>query len=255
MRIRGFRYRIHHLLLLTGTVCAVCASPPAQQYRVIHDIHRCGGYVGTSASGLDGLRGLLAAKLPDAFAEIDEVYLADVPLDRRWLPTISRSDRLSKLWLNRSGVLDHDLKYFAGNPTLWELYLNGNPISDRGLKLLGELPSLERLQLNFTEVQNPAIAVHSMPAVWMLKLRGTNLADAAVAEMVCLPAIRQIDLSRTEISDQALQYLSSMSRLELVSLDDTRTTDGGVQWLHSKLAPNCTVYGPDGNCYVADRYR
>ena len=238
-----------------AVVGAMCVSSPVNQYRVIRDIRRSGGYVGTSTTGLWGLQDMLAAKLPDAFAEINSVTLTDVPMKRGWLSTVARSDRLWFLWLNRSGVTDDDLKQLAGSHTLGELYLNGNPITDQGLKNLGHMPSLERLQLNYTKIQNPAVVAHSMPAVWMLKLRGTDVDDSAVAEIAAsLPALREIDLSRTRVTDLALQYLSTLPELESVQLEESRTSQAGAYHLHATLAPNCTVFSVSGSCLVARRF-
>lgn len=249
------RFRLRPLLLLPIAVGIVCLSPPVQQFTTVRAIRRAGGGVGTSGVELNGVNRVLAQWVPDAFEEIDVLNLADVPVQRGWLPTIKRSDRLATLWLNRSGVADEDLGVLGGKQKLWELYLNGNPITDAGLKNLGRLPLLERLQLNNTNVRNPGIVADSMPKVWVLKLRGTAVTDAAVSEIVRMPSLRQIDLSRTQITDLALEYLATVKTLDLVEIQDTPTSESGAQTLHTALAPHCTVYAADGSCLVADRYR
>ncbi len=250
------RFRIYHLVLLSAMVYAICVSPLITQPWVIGEIRRSGGRVGISTATLGGIRGQFASVFPDAFGKIAWVDLAHIPVKRVWLKTVARSDTITMLWLQDSGISDADLRLLAGNRTLRELYLNGNQITDQGLQNLGNLPSLERLELNHTEVEHPAIAADSMSAIWMLKLRGTRVSDAAIAEIAAkMPKIREVDFSKTNVTDVAIRHLSAMRNLESVNLQDSKTSSAEAYHLHAALEPNCTIFDVEGKCLVAQRYR
>jgi hypothetical protein len=84
-----------------------------------------------------------------------------------------------------------------------------------------------------------------------LNLRGTGIADAALAHIKGLARLESLDLSFTRLGDAGIKHLKGLSRLQTLSLRNTKITSAGLNDLEGMtqlqtLDLTCTKVGDAG---------
>lgn len=215
------------------------ASSPGTQWRIVRQIRGAGGSVGITPPNGTGWLAAIRKLMPDAFGEVHQVKIANIPIRRSWLLALRDWKHLNQVWLNRTGITDADLRLLADHRDLYFLCLNGNPITEQGVRNLGKLPSLYHLELNWTRVTKLDAIEPNFGKLGVLKLRGIPINDVSFKTLTPMFRLHELDLSRTAITDRSLKGFSIGPNVTYVDLEGTRTTLEGarnLQKLHTDWA-------------------
>jgi hypothetical protein len=93
---------------------------------------------------------------------------------------------------------DDVLAQLASQPGINQLLLHGTQATDEGLKHVGKMATLEAL------------------FIW----DATSITDAGVAHLAGLKNLKKIHISRSRITDESLVLMSSLPRIEELSLQE-----------------------------------
>ena len=184
----------------------------------------------------------------------DDMMPAEFPDDIR--------DELSvviSISIHSQSFTDNDLKMLAFFSELKYLDVAETQVSEDGLKVLGNLRKLEGVDLSINpRVTDSSLTVlQDLPEIKMLSLRNTGVSDNALAQLADVPQLERLYVSSRYITDEGMkhlgsiknlkqldlggniaglefEYLTSLTQLEELSLDNTRITDRSIEGL-SKL--------------------
>ena len=140
--------------------------------------------------------------------------------------------RLKQLYINATRISDTGLKIVGDLRNLRDLFLSHTPITDAGLAHLVALTGLEKLYLNGTQITDDGLAhVAKLSNLKMLVLSSdVAITDAGVAHLAALQNLEQLYLPEG-ITDDGIQYLSRMTHLRQLDLEDTHISDAGLHHL------------------------
>ena len=155
---------------------------------------------------------------------------------------------IQKLNLEATEVGDLGVQKLAGLKDLQELNLSYTTVTDAGLAALQSLPNLKVLRLAGAQISGagldglktvvdldlsgcPVKAIPILPAVERLNLSGTDVSDAALADLAKLPALRSLNLNSTDVGDSGLKHLAALTNLRELGLNYGRFTDKGLDAL------------------------
>jgi hypothetical protein len=145
-----------------------------------------------------------------------------VPVDDRFLKTISECRYLESLSLDSDSITDEGLVNLTSLKSL-EFLAIAAPISDQGLETIAQIDSIETLLL--TEA---------------------SITDSGISRLAELHELRLLQLSGIEISDDAVPHFARLQRLENLYIDGTNMTTVGLRELASRL-PECEIYPEPGD--------
>ena len=190
-------------------------------------------------------------------------------VDRGWMGPV-QVDNLERLptspfqvtkidLLNRSGVVDEDLRCLSALPKLTHLNLRGTSISDDGLPYLADLTRLEMLNLGQTAVKGTGFKhlsrltrlrsltiIHvpltnetfsSLPALpclsgLIMSIRKPGIDDAALAALVKQESLQVLDLhDAVNISGDGFLHLSRLRHLHTLRFHRAKIADDSIQHL------------------------
>jgi hypothetical protein len=100
------------------------------------------------------------------------------------------------------------------------------------LSHLDELSQNEALDLSFSALGSEGVRhLARMNRLSDLRLTGTPVADADLAQVVASGGLRKLDLDETAVGDEGLRHVGRLPRLECLSLNHTRVEDAGLAHL------------------------
>ena len=73
-----------------------------------------------------------------------------------------------------------------------------------------------------------------MKQLTFLNLGFTKITTEGVANLKGLTELRDLSLYDTLVDDRALPILAALPKLKRLSLNDSRVTESGIQWLQQK---------------------
>jgi Leucine-rich repeat (LRR) protein len=187
-------------------------------------------------------------------SELHELDLADTPVDDASAAAMLVFPELHMLRLDGTPIGD---AAFAVTPgaKLTELYVSSTKIGDAGTQILDHLPHLVALGLGTTKIGDATIErvaeLHELRTLVLAKTRSdklgllgelhaleqlfledTWLGDADVAKLTALHKLRVLHVAETNVSDDSLDVLRGFTRLEELTIGDTRVTAAvlAVDW-------------------------
>ncbi len=108
---------------------------------------------------------------------------------------------------------------------------NGEKIGEE-LAVLKDIPALQILYLPRTRVANAALAhLQAVPALRVLHLEDASVSDKGLVHLGKIKGLEILDLERTKITDAGLVHLKSLRTLKTLRLNGTTIGDGGVRHL------------------------
>lgn len=143
-----------------------------------------------------------------------------------------RADRQQPGW--RVWLLGDDSPQYANS-----MCLMGDKVTDDTVKYLEDLTELRYLNLYSTKITAAGwVHLRKLTNLESFNFDGTLVTDEALACLGKLTLLRELELSNIDghtpwFTDQGLAHLKDMTRLEVLSLDDTDITDAGLAHLQS----------------------
>jgi Leucine-rich repeat (LRR) protein len=156
---------------------------------------------------------------------------------------------IQSLHLEGDQVTDEDMKHLAGLGHLRDLQLatphvtdkglavlaqlrelesvnfwcGVTPVTDKGLKALSELPNLKCLWLDKTRITDAGLSrLRRLSKLKRLDVSGTHV--GRIKEWPDMPALREFSCSGTGIGDDDIPHLARYSRLQRLTLNETKIT-------------------------------
>ena len=164
--------------------------------------------------------------------QILELKLRDAKLKPGDLAVFAELEKLQKLDLSQSNVIDDQLRSLSGYAELSELNLYSTSITGKGLAHLRMMVQLENLDLGRTKIDDESLKTcRSMISLSRLGLRGTKVQGKGLGHIQSLKKLSCIDLGDTDLSDHGVNYLVRMPSLNSVMLDQTKVTAKGIKKL------------------------
>ena len=195
-----------------------------------------------------------AVKKIAARGELHELDLADTPVDDASAAAMLGFPELHMLRLDGTPISDAAFAVTPG-PKLTELYVSSTKIGDTGAQILDRLPHLVALGLGTTAITDATVAriakLHELRTLVLAKthtdklgmlgdlksleqlfLEDTWLGDADLAPLAGLHKLRVLHVAGTNVSDESLDVLRGFTRLEELTIGDTRVTAAvlAVDW-------------------------
>jgi len=178
--------------------------------------------------------------------ELHELDLADAPVDDASAAAMLGFPELRMLRLDGTPITDAAFAVVPG-AKLVELYVSSTKIGDVGAQILDRLPHLVALGLGTTSIADVTIAriaklhelrtlvlakthaeklapLGSLHALEQLFLEGTWLGDSDIAAFGEMHKLRVLHAEGTNLSDDSLAVLRGFTRLEELTIGDTRIT-------------------------------
>ncbi len=133
--------------------------------------------------------------------------------------------RLAGTWVNDSELLE-----LLAYPKLRKLDLSHTRIGDEGLLHLRPARGIEDLNLFYAEqiTDQGLNAIKQWRGLKRLDVRGTRVADGALAVAGQLPALESLDVANTAITDSGLDNLVSLTRLKHLAIGRSRLGDSAA---------------------------
>jgi hypothetical protein len=121
-----------------------------------------------------------------------------------------------------------DIAHLTSLSELIAIY--GGSLSDEELAGLAPLQQLISIHFEYSAVSDEAIArlIDANPLLRFLKVPGTAITDAAMANLGRRSLLTRLNLASTAITDDGLEHLAGLSRLEVLNLSRTAITDRGL---------------------------
>lgn len=193
-----------------------------------------------------GLAAPKTAKTVTVSATAREVSLARQPVGDAQLAKLPA--RIQKLDLEATEVGDLGVQKLAGLKDLRELNLSYTTVTDAGIAALAALPNLKVLRLAGTQISGvglnglkavvdldlsacPVKSIPMLPSIERLNLSGSDVGDAALADLAKLPALKALNLNSTDVGDAGLKNLAALTGLRELGLNYGRFTDKGMDAL------------------------
>ncbi|MHC4395685.1 MAG: leucine-rich repeat domain-containing protein [Planctomycetota bacterium] len=148
-----------------------------------------------------------------------------------YLSTIG-PDELENLSIYSQKLNDTDLKYIKNLTGLQRLILLG-PITGEGLVNLQGMQCLKELYLLRTQVDDNNLS-HLQFIDTLEELRMWNnsrITGVGFSQLKNLKSLKRIGFYQTPISDEGMKYISQMKTLEDLSLQSTKVTEKGLEYL------------------------
>jgi len=152
----------------------------------------------------------------------------DVDTDKNAAP----DDRFYKLMQSGPGLevmgvhgfKNEMLKTFVGNPDIVQLSLGETEVTDKCFPYLAKIPNLLKLELQNTDVVTLE-GINKLKNLHVLVLKSTEVSDDAVKNLAGLSKLEHLSLSNTrDLSDQALVNLPVLPKLNTIELVKTQIT-------------------------------
>jgi Leucine-rich repeat (LRR) protein len=106
----------------------------------------------------------------------------------------------------------------------------GIQITDLGVSKLAKLKKLRSLEVSGARITPAGLkALEGLPLERLSLWNCTALDDSAAAVLATMPQLTNLDLSYTSVGDAGLKQLTSLSRLKLLYLTDTKVTLDAVE--------------------------
>jgi hypothetical protein len=165
-------------------------------------------------------------------------------------------ERITRLDMSGTGLVDEGLKQVALLENLDTLELQGTRITPGGLKELRRLQHLTSLRLDDSQLNDTALrvlretgqlhtlsqatnragdAARSLEEVNALALCRTPVTDVGLKELTGMTRLAWLDLRETGVTDAGLRVLVNFSHLRRLLLQDTRVTEAGAAALGRAL--------------------
>ncbi|HJT35800.1 MAG TPA: hypothetical protein VJ783_27475 [Pirellulales bacterium] len=171
-------------------------------------------------------------------ARLEEMELNYLTIDRRSLDGLTNLRSLSLCGAPASdeeGIWDECLRAIGGLGQLEHLQLSEIVIDGRSLSRLAALKSLKTLKLEDVHLED----IHSgksllfflplLPSLEVLELRGNDVDDRDLRELVVLPRLKSLMLDATWVTDSGLGKLAAIESLEELAIrDDWSAHEGCV---------------------------
>ncbi|MEP6862993.1 MAG: hypothetical protein ABJE66_20365 [Deltaproteobacteria bacterium] len=189
-----------------------------------------------------------------ARTELHELDLADTPVDDASAAAMLAFPELHMLRLDGTPIGDAAFTVTPG-AKLTELYISSTKISDLGAQILDHLPHLVALGLGTTKIGDATIEriaklhelrtlvlaktrtgelglLGNLHALEQLFLEDTWLGDDDVAKLATIHKLRVLHVAETNVSDDSLEVLRGFTRLEELTIGDTRVSAAvlAVDW-------------------------
>jgi Leucine-rich repeat (LRR) protein len=202
----------------------------------------------------------------DGLGDLDALYLSrnkqtQLPISDEGLKQLGTLPKLRVLSLLHHNITDDGLRELARFPNLGYLDLSSTKVTDEGLRHLAALPKLTELTLNRTQVTGTGLAhlagCRDMSLVWLrwspvtdegllsfpdwpklkgLDLESSQITDRGIRVLGRFPNLRKLTVhSVTQVTPEGWKVLSSLERLENLSLRATSIDDAALESL-TKLA-------------------
>ncbi len=115
---------------------------------------------------------------------IEEIHLADTPVNDEGLKVLSKITRLRLLTIANTSVTDVAINSLGGHPALEDLNLHGTRASHQAAAALAKCPKLEKLFLSATQVTDDSLqALESCRTLRELTLTDTSVSKAGVQKL------------------------------------------------------------------------
>ncbi|MCH7686078.1 MAG: hypothetical protein IH899_05255, partial [Planctomycetes bacterium] len=158
---------------------------------------------------------------------------------------------LKTLWFQSCSITDAGLEQLVGLDSLEGLLLHRTKVTDQGLRHITKFPSLKTLSIvfgaNVLSEERPAFEhLEFFRGLKSLTIGGKGLRIDDLIEIAEISGLERLQIRNLVLDDVGIGYLSKLTSLKRLSLDETTTmTDEGIKEL-SKLRKleSLTISGP-----------
>jgi len=134
--------------------------------------------------------------------------------------------------LERTKIMDQDLKSLLEFKEVAFLRLVDTPITDAGMATIGRLKKLKVLELAGTRITDTGLQqVAGLTDLEQLDLNRTRVTDAGIRNVKNLKKLRHLHVTGAPVTDAAMKDVHELANLEQLTLDRTLITDSGLKEL------------------------
>ncbi|MEZ6113747.1 MAG: hypothetical protein R3C99_22460 [Pirellulaceae bacterium] len=158
----------------------------------------------------------------------------------------------------RSGVADAGVAALAKLPKLENLYMQQSDITDETLKSLAKVPTLKRLRVIRTNITDEGLKhLAACENLELLDMKECQyIYEMGLAYIKDLKKLRSLTPGNNQISDASMEYVSGLTNLVALRLDDGSLSDEGMKHLANltklrELYLTRTFVGDAGLQYVS----
>lgn len=149
------------------------------------------------------------------------------------------ADNITNMWLSETAITDGGLDALCGCPNLGTLSIDRTQVTENGLAKLTDFPRLSYLGLDSSQFSDVGTAhLSNCPGLRWMTLREAD--DASVARLAQFPALEMIYLDGSGVTDASLPTISSLQKLQILSLLDCEISEAGFESLKQAL-PGCRM--------------
>jgi len=170
--------------------------------------------------------------LAKAQTVLDVLDLTSTEIGREPMAFLSALGSLTTLVLERTQITDESLRFIGQLKNLRELDLTScTNITGAGLAHLANLTRLERLQLHFTRIGDEGAAnLRNLSGLKWLGLRSAGVTDKALEFISGLTDLETLLLQETRVGgEQAMASLSKLKKLNFLALWGSDVTDKALK--------------------------
>lgn len=250
-----------------GVVAALSSLPALRQLRVAAcDLHTSNVSDLSKFAELQGLSLAASCITPDGVVRLPTLRhlelldLTATEVDYKTITALSAMESLRLLNLNRTAVTDDMMEHITALPHLTALNMHATLITDKGVEVLMSCNRLEQLNLRDTQVTPKSLAVlATLPAlkafgltgvsmkgatfkefqgkhIESLYLRGCDINDDMLVEILKLPNLKALDISRNpEVTSVSAERILNHPSLDKVSVEGCNVNKVDLRRLKSRF--------------------
>jgi hypothetical protein len=114
-------------------------------------------------------------------------------------------------------------------------------ITDADLAMISKFSALEELELSHARINIRGFsALQSISRLEVLILDGSSIGDECARTIACLDNLQYLSLRGTQFSNASITYLSNLTRLKRLDVQETNITPRGYLRLR-RLLPKCDI--------------
>jgi len=163
-----------------------------------------------------------------------ELALVRTRITDEGLTYLRAADNITNMWLTETAVSDAGLDVLRDYPNLGELLIDHTRVTDDGLARLAHFPKLRLLGLDSSQLTDIGAGhLKNCGGLRWMTLREAD--DASVARLAQFPALEMIYLDGSGVTDASLPTISSLQKLQILTLLDCEISEAGFESLKQAL--------------------
>lgn len=230
---------------------ATSTVPPWVLNRLGPDTFHCVTAVGMNARKKDSAW-TYSANIPDeswaALAELTDVRRLEIHAvtDADSFRNVTRLKKLESIEISTASLTDESIAYLDGLSELRFVWITDAGLDDASLEVFARLPKLRTLRLQDGAFSNKGLAaISAAPQLTELFLSGERctIDDDGLAELAKLTRLKILGLQNTQTTDTGLQHFAPMKSIKELQIGYTNVTWAGADQFKKTKRPDVIFQG------------